>query len=144
MRVEGRSIEAGGARRPETGRGAAAGFPELRPPAAGSSGRSVAAAPVAAAGLFLAVQDLPDATERRRRAVRHGWTLLDRLDDVHLALLDGAPPLAALRRLRLERALPAPPADEVGLALLLAAIDVRIAVELAKLERAVPAETAAG
>src|SRR3712207_4633188 len=47
------------------------------------------ASPVGAVGGLLALQEIPDATARRARAVKRGEDLLARLDDLRLALLDG-------------------------------------------------------
>jgi hypothetical protein len=97
-----------------------------RPPAA--------SAPLAAAAL-LALQDMtiPVAAERRR-ALARGRSLLDRLDELHLGLLDGAVPVASLNGLRAELGPQAGCYGDAPLAALLASIDVRCAVELAKLE----------
>ena len=80
----------------------------------------------------MALQGVEDATERRRRAIRRGGGLLDRLDELKLALLAGEAGDSALERLsrglREERPIDADP----GLNSLLAQIDLRAAVELAK------------
>lgn len=107
--------------------------------AAGSE-RAAAAGPAAAAGAvtnvsaLMALQGVEDPTERRRRAVRRGGGLLDRLDELKLAMLGGEAGEAALDRLaravREER-----PADpDAGLTAVLDQIDLRAAVELAKAE----------
>lgn len=106
----------------------------------GGQGAAPAAAPAAAASVsgvagmnaLMALQGVEDATERRRRAVRRGNGLLDRLDELKLAILSGEPDEAALERLtrtlREERPQDADPA----LTSLLDQIDLRAAVELAK------------
>ena len=70
--------------------------------------------------------------ERRRKAIRRGGGLLDRLDELKLALLQGEAGEAALdrltRTLREERSQEPDPA----LNALLDQIDLRAAVELAK------------
>ena len=93
---------------------------------------------VAGVGLagLLAVQAAGEQGERRRRAVRRGHDLLERLEELRLGLLDGSVPLASLRRLRLDL-VRSEPVDEPVLREVLAAIDQRAAVELAKLELAV-------
>jgi len=105
-----------------------------------SGGAAPAGATSAAAGLssvsgvsaLMALQGVEDVTERRRRAIRRGNGLLDRLEEVKLALLSGEPGEAALERLarglREERALD----GDAGLDSLLDQIDLRAAVELAK------------
>lgn len=89
----------------------------------------------AAAGLgaMLAVQAVDEPVERRRRAVRRGHTLLDRLEELRLGLLEGAVPMASLQRLRMELA-GGDPTDDPALRAVLEGIELRAAVELAKLE----------
>jgi hypothetical protein len=74
--------------------------------------------------------------ERRRRAVRRAGRLLDVLDEIKLALLDArlsATQLDRLRRaIRDEREL----TDDPRLEAVLDEIELRAAVELAKLEQA--------
>ena len=80
----------------------------------------------------MALQGVEDATERRRRAIRRGGGLLDRLDELKLAMLngqDGAPALERLARsLREER----PEDADPGLKGVLDQIDLRAAVEMAR------------
>jgi hypothetical protein len=83
---------------------------------------------------LMALQGVETATERRRRAVRRGAGLLDRLDELKLALLSGDAGEGALERmargLREER----PDDPDEALTGLLKQIDLRAAVELAKAE----------
>lgn len=100
-----------------------------------------AAGPVAAgrlAGLdaLLALQQVEDAGERRRRATRQGAALLDGLAELHLGLLAGELKAATLRGLRQGLARLDRTADEPRLRAVLTEIAVRVEVELAKLERA--------
>lgn len=117
-------------------------------PARGGGGFSIpsasagaAAAPTAAASgptgvsdvsALMALQGVEDVTERRRRAIRRGGGLLDRLEELKLALLQGEAGEAALdrlsRTLREERPIDA----DARLNGLLDQIDLRAAVELAK------------
>jgi hypothetical protein len=87
--------------------------------------------------MLLALQCLPDATERRRRAMRRGRGLLDRLEQLHLALLEGTLSPTVLDGLRRHLADDAGETDDRSLRQLLAEIEVRAAVELAKLELAI-------
>jgi hypothetical protein len=114
---------------------AAGGF--SLPASGGASGPASAAATTSASGVsgvsaLMALQGVEDATERRRRAIRRGGGLLDRLDELKLAMLggeSGAPVLERLARgLREER----PEDADEGLKGLLDQIDLRAAVELAK------------
>ena len=83
---------------------------------------------------LMALQGVETATERRRRAVRRGGALLDRLDELKIALLSGEAGEGALdrlgRTLREER----PENEDADLTGLLQQIDLRAAVELAKAE----------
>ena len=109
-----------------------------------SSSQGAAAAPattasastsnVAGVSALMALQGVETATERRRRAIRRGGGLLDRLDELKMALLSGEASEGALERLSrsLKEARPEDP-DE-GLSGLLDQIDLRAAVELAKAE----------
>lgn len=83
-------------------------------------------------GLFQ-LQEVPDALAQRRRAVQRGSTLLDRLDDLRMALLSGSlspGQIAELQRaVASERGL----VDDPRLLAVLDEIDLRAKVELAKL-----------
>ena len=82
----------------------------------------------------MALQGVETATERRRRAVRRGSGLLDRLDDLKLAMLAGETGEAALERLSRDIREALPDDLEPGLAGVLQQIDLRAQVELAKAE----------
>lgn len=123
---------------PATGRPAArsaGGFAVSQ--GAGASPASAATAAGAVGGIadvsaLMALQGVEDAVERRRRAVRRGSGLLDRLDELKLALLsdqDGEGALSGLRRTLAESR---PDDDHAPLNALLDQIDLRAAVELAK------------
>lgn len=104
---------------------------------AGSAGAARAAsAPSGVAGVsaLMALQGVEDATERRRRAIRRGSGLLDRLDELKLALLGGEAGQPALERLARLSAEERPDGEDDGLNALLDQIDARTAVELAKAE----------
>lgn len=110
----------------------------------GGAASSSASAPAASAGgvsdvsALMALQGVEDVTERRRRAIRRGGGLLDRLDELKLAMLSGQTGEGALDRLgrllREERPADGIGAEESGLNGLLDQIDLRAAVELAKAE----------
>jgi hypothetical protein len=83
---------------------------------------------------LLAVQGLPDARERRAKAVRRGNRMLDLLDEVKIGLLSGSVPEHSLRLLnRIVRQKPDAP-DDPQLTRIMEEIGLRSQVELAKLE----------
>ncbi len=82
----------------------------------------------------MALQGVETATERRRRAVRRGGGLLDRLDELKIALLSGEAGEGALARLSRTLREDRPEDPDADLAALLEQIDLRAAVELAKAE----------
>ena len=84
--------------------------------------------------VLLALQEVGGPLERRRKAVRRAGVILDVLDEVKLALLDGGVPPAALERLMVAVRLERGGADDPRLQGLLDEIETRAAVELAKIE----------
>ena len=91
------------------------------------------AAPPAIDGLF-ALQEVADGLAGRRRATARGTALLDKLDELRLALLSGRMPRAQLEALRQLAREHGPSIDDPKLAAVLAEIELRVAVELAKLD----------
>jgi hypothetical protein len=85
---------------------------------------------------LIALQEVDGPLERRRRAVRRAGRILDVLDDVKLALLDGGIPPGALRSLDAAVKAEQVETDDPGLSSVLREIETRAAVELAKLEMA--------
>ncbi len=125
VRAAGRPAEAGSGFRLESTPGAAATAP------------AAAARPPQPVATLLALQSVGDAFGGRRRAVRRGRALLDQLDGLKVALLTGRLPAMALERLR--GLIAAPEAgDDPEVAEVLAEIELRVEVELAKLERLSP------
>jgi hypothetical protein len=133
------------------GTGAAGGPRGVRPGAGGGgfrlpgaddvSGPSQASGAAGVRGVMgvdalLALQEVGGPLERRRKAVGRAGRILDVLDGIKLALLDGELGAGELDRLqravRDERAL----TDDPRLEGVLDEIELRAAVEIAKLERA--------
>lgn len=137
MKIEGPGPARTGTARPArgTGRGGGASFAD-RLAGPGQGAQSVAGgAPITQVDALLALQEVPDALERRRRQVRRGNDLLDRLDRIRDALLSGRLPLHVLENL--SRALEAQreAVDDPRLREIVEEIELRCAVELAKLGR---------
>ncbi len=104
-------------------------------PAEQAARPAASAAPARLASLdgLLALQEAPDATAGRSKGLRRGADMLDLLDDIRLGLLSGALPEGRLRHLlAMLRGGPERPED-TRLAELLDEIELRAAVELAKL-----------
>jgi hypothetical protein len=126
-----------GAKGPQ--RAGAGGF--SLPPIGGAS-EAAPAAPsarvtgVASIDALLALQAVGDPTERRRRAVGRASRILDVLDEVKVALIDGAVTPQALDRLMTAVQDQRETTDDPRLEGVLDEIEVRAAVELAKLGRA--------
>ncbi len=83
---------------------------------------------------LIALQGVEAPEERRRRGVRRGKSALDVLDELKIALLSGALDQAAVGRLRAAATALTEATGDPGLDAVLAEIDLRVAVELAKIE----------
>ncbi len=121
-------------------RGGGFQVPELGEPAgAAPTGGVARMTGVMGVEALLALQDVGGPLERKRRAVGRAGRILDALDAIKLALLEGNLSLGQLERLRRalrdERAL----TDDPTLEGLLDEIELRAAVEIAKLEQAAQA-----
>jgi hypothetical protein len=99
------------------------------PPAAGSAGP---ARGIGGIDALLALQGVEDAGERRRRAVKRGRDALDVLDELKLGLLDGTLDPGTLSRLKSAAACLKDESGDHALDAVLAEIDLRVEVELAK------------
>ena len=101
---------------------------------AGATGRTAGVTGVGSLDALIALQDIGGPLERRRRAVGRAGRILDVLDDLKIALLDGEMSPTALdgllRAVREERSA----TDDPRLEGVLDEIETRASVELAKLE----------
>lgn len=107
-----------------------------------TAGPGVGGGPIGSIDALLALQEVGDSTSGRsggRQREQHGQDLLDRLDELRLALLDGRVTTGLLRRIHDALALRPPPGSDPRLEALLDEIELRAAVETAKLERAAAA-----
>jgi hypothetical protein len=84
---------------------------------------------------MLALQSVEDPLGRKRRAVRRGQRLLDALDELKIGMLEGRILTDDLHRLASLSKDSIEGIDDPGLKEVLAEIDLRAAVELAKLDR---------
>lgn len=84
---------------------------------------------------LLALQEVPGESNKRGRAWQRGEDLLDRLDELRLAMLDGRLPQATIERLAAVASAQRAKTDDPRLVAVLDEIELRAAVELAKLER---------
>lgn len=82
---------------------------------------------------LIALQGQDEKAERRRRAVTRGRTALDALDELKIELLAGVPSPSALMRLRSATADLTTATGDDRLDAVLAEIDLRVAVEIAKM-----------
>jgi hypothetical protein len=103
-------------------------------------GQASGPGPAATAGLhavggldaLMALQAFDDPTERRRRSVKHGRHALDMLESLKLSLLDGTLEPATLMRLKSLSGGLREPSGDPGLDAIMAEIELRVEVELAK------------
>lgn len=89
---------------------------------------------LAGLSLLAALQPPDEVEERRQRLLRRGHGLLDQLEALQLGLLEGALPASLLRDLREQLAARDDHRAGDALAAVIDAIELRTAVELAKLE----------
>jgi len=101
-------------------------------PSAPSAGAAVSG--LSDVSALMALQGVEGPLEKRRRAVKRGAGLLDRLDEIKLALLSGDGDEVALEQLARTLREDRPDDGDAGLKALLDQIDVRASVELAKAE----------
>lgn len=82
---------------------------------------------------LLALQEFEEPGERRRRAVKRGRSALDALDELKLSLLSGSLDTASLARLKAATNGLSERTGDPGLDGVLAEIELRVEVELAKI-----------
>jgi hypothetical protein len=121
----------------------ASNAPARRAPAGGFSVAEGESAPAAAASsplrtvggidALIALQGVDDATERRRHAVKRGRVALDALDELKVGLLGGELTPATLQKLKAVAAHLKNGSGDPALDGVLAEIELRVEVEIAKL-----------
>jgi hypothetical protein len=105
--------------------------PETSPASSVSAARGVMGVEA-----LLALQDVGGPLERKRRAVRRAGRILDVLDEIKVALLEGDLSSADLDRLRRAVRDEREGTEDPALEAVLDEIELRAAVEMAKLEAA--------
>jgi len=118
----------GGRSAPAGGGGFARALADAPTQTAGASGSS----PVQALTALLAVQEVGDSTEGRRRARKRAESLLDRLEDLRIAIMLGEVPLTQLENLAKQLAEHQGTVEDPKLLEIINEIEIRAAVELAK------------
>lgn len=133
MRIQGTSAAATPAASPMARRSASGTF-SLE---GGSTTRTATAATgmrnIGGIDALLALQGVEEPGERRRKAVKRGRTALDALDALKLGLLSGTLDTSALARLKSVAAGLVESTGDPGLDTVLAEIELRVGVELAKI-----------
>lgn len=84
---------------------------------------------------ILAVQEVPTATDGRSRGIKHGYSILDQLDEMRLGLLTGSLSSTRLAALGQEIEEVRETVIDPQLSAILDDIELRAAVELAKLDK---------
>jgi hypothetical protein len=132
MRITGSSGPAAPTSSPVARRSASGTFslPQEEPAAAPAASGGVRS--VAGIDALLALQGVEAVDERRRRAVKRGHTALDLLDEMKLALLAGRLDPAVVLRLKSAAAELKDLSGDPRVDQVLAEIDLRVEVELAK------------
>ena len=115
------------ARRPTGGT-----FSLVETDASPAPGAAVALRTVGGIDALIALQGVEDPVERRRRAVKHGRRALDALEELKLGLIAGTLDRATMLRLKSVAADLHDGSGDDRLDAVLAEIDLRVAVELAK------------
>ena len=133
MRIVGPNATARAAAPPATKRPAAGGFSVAEEEAPKASQPVAALRTIGGIDALLALQGQDELTERRRRAVTRGRTALDALDELKVELLSGALGPSTLSRLKSVTAELLDASGDVKLDAVLAEIDLRVAVEIAKM-----------
>jgi hypothetical protein len=102
------------------------------PQGPGATGGLSGAGAIGSVDALLALQGAGDFREAKKQATERAFSLLDVLDDLKLALLDGALPRPTLERLTETLKARRAATDDPRLEAMLDEVEVRAAVELAK------------
>jgi hypothetical protein len=132
MRVNGLAGTAATATPSAARRAGAGGFSVSDDSAAKSPAQAGGLRAVASVDALIALQAVEDPTERRKRAVQRGRSALDMLDGLKISLLDGDLDPSTIGRLKSTVDGLRQSSGDRGLDAVLAEIELRVEVELAK------------
>ena len=133
MRITGPSLSTAAATAPAAKRATQSGFSLNEAETSRAPSTSAALRTVGGIDALIALQGLEDATERRKRAVQRGRLALDALDELKIGLLGGTFVPATLNKLKSAAAFLKDGSGENGLDGVLAEIELRVEVEIAKM-----------
>ncbi|MEA2937718.1 MAG: hypothetical protein QOC56_1222 [Alphaproteobacteria bacterium] len=132
MRIYGPSGTAAVATPSASRRAASGAFAPAEGEASRPSGASNGLRSVGGIDALIALQGVESPAERRKQAVKRGRLALDALDELKIGLLGGTLAPATLTKLRSATAFLKDSSGEAGLDAVLAEIDLRVEVEIAK------------
>jgi hypothetical protein len=132
MRIQGPNGTTAAASAPVARRQAGGTFALSSPEAPHAQTAAVALRTLGGIDALIALQGIEEPAERRRRAVKHGRRALDALDELKLGLLAGTLDQSTLLRLKSVAADLKDSSGDDKLDAVLAEIELRVAVELAK------------
>ena len=134
MRIYGPNGTALSAPAPNVRRTASGAFKVAGDEAPRAAGSATPARVIGGIDTLLALQGVEEPAERRQRAVKRGRYALDVLDELKIGLLDGTLDASMLIRLKSAAAALKDESGDPALDAVLAEIDLRVEVELAKAE----------
>jgi hypothetical protein len=132
MRIYGPSSTARSAA-PAARRASSGGFNVSETDTSRGSGPVASLRTVGGIDALVALQGVDDPAKRRSRGIRRGRTALDILDELKIGLLSGSLDASLLQRLKASAADLKDASGDPGLDGVLAEIELRVAVEIAKL-----------
>ncbi|GIU67481.1 flagellar assembly protein FliX [Candidatus Phycosocius spiralis] len=138
MKVQGTGATIGSVGGRRASSSAAPGFalPSQSGPSPAQVGGTQASASLANVGSLLALQEQDEVSERRRRATKRTYSLLDQLEALRVAILGDGVKRAQVTLLAATLREQRETIDDPALEAILADVELRAEVELAKLERA--------
>ncbi len=133
MRIQGPTGTAAATTAAAPRRAGSAGFALSEGETARTSGPASGLRSVGGIDALIALQGVEDPTKRRRHAVKRGRLALDALDELKLGLLGGVLSPVTLTKLQSAAAYLNDGTGEAGLDAVLGEIELRVAVEIAKM-----------